>query len=60
MFDKPTRRETSLEEAQVAMYLASVSVHRYIGLFTTRISKEKNTAGKAAVFLASADRYSRA
>lgn len=60
IIERYKRRETSLEEALIEMYLAGVSVHRYIGLFTTRISKEKNTAGKAAVFLASADRYSRA
>ena len=40
--------------------ITTLFYHIYIGLFTTRISKEKNTAGKAAVFLASADRYSRA
>ena len=51
MFDKPTRRETSLEEALVAIYLASVSVHRYIGLFTTRISKEKTLPVRQQCFL---------
>lgn len=53
-------RETSLEEALIEMYLAGVSVRRYIGPFTTRISKEKAAAGKAAAFLESADSYSHA
>ncbi len=60
IIERYKRRETSLEEAMIEMYLAGVSVHRYIGPFTTRISKEKAAAGKAAAFLASADRYFRA
>ena len=59
IIERYKRSETSLEEALIEMYLAGISVRRYIGPFTTRISKEKAAAGKAAAFLESADRYSR-
>lgn len=51
IIERYKRRETSLEEALIEMYLAGVSVHRYIGLFTTRISKEKLPPVRQQLFL---------
>lgn len=51
IIERYKRRETSVEEALIEMSLAGVSVHRYIGLFTTRISKEKPPPVRQQLFL---------
>lgn len=51
LIERYKRRKTSVEEALIEMSLAGVSVHRYIGLFTTRISKEKPPPVRQQLFL---------